>query len=157
MIGTWIGILLLYGSVGIGFVLEVFLGGVPCSLCFLQRGCMLLTALGLYWNLAYGQGSRYYAFALFSSLLGLAASLRHAGLNVCKTPGEGTLYFCSFRIYTWSFLIFFCSLLGIACLLFFQKKTIKSSGRLSVTAAVVFLIVSSICVISILFRRGFNI
>ncbi len=151
-----IGILILSLCVGCGLFIETVLLKPPCILCFLQRSCMILIALGLYWNIAYGNRVKHYGFSLLAALLGLACSLRHMALNVCKPVGESSIYFCSYRVYTWSFSIFFASLLSLSLLLFFYKECPPLSRKVSLTFKGLLGLVLLFCIISVLYRRGFG-
>ncbi|MBS0628409.1 MAG: disulfide bond formation protein B [Verrucomicrobia bacterium] len=151
-----LGIFFLCLAVGCGLFIEFFYLQKPCSLCFLQRASMLMVALGLYWNLVYGTYARYYAFSFLSALLGLSCSLRHMGLNVCKPIGVDTFFFCSYRIYTWSFLVFFASLVCLSCLLFFYKQTAPISRKWQHIVGGVLGVLLVFCITSILYHRGFS-
>lgn len=150
-----LGVFALCIAVGCGLFIEFFYSQKPCSLCFLQRASMFLVALGLYWNLVYGTQVRYYAFSLLSALLGLSCSLRHMGLNVCKPVGIDTFFFCSYRIYTWSFLVFFLSLFCLAVLLFCYKQTVSISRKWQYIVGGLLGALLISCIISILHHRGF--
>jgi hypothetical protein len=121
-----LAICLLSFSMSMGFFIEFYQGQVPCTLCFLQRLCMMGTAFSLYLNLAWGACKRFYGFALVWALLGLSVSLRHIALNVCKPVPSDAFFFGPYRLYTWSFLVFFFSILGIAALLCINTKEVES-------------------------------
>lgn len=122
-----VAICVLCFSMSMGFFMEFCEGQVPCTLCFLQRICMMGTAFSLYLNLLYGVCKRYYGFALIWALLGLSVALRHIALNVCKPVPSDAFFFGPYRLYTWSFLVFFLSIFGIAALLCFNTKESDSS------------------------------
>lgn len=149
-----IGLLLLLGSVGCGLFIEFWFLEEPCFLCFLQRASMLMIAVGLYWNLIYGVTIRHYAFSLLAALLGLSCSLRHMALNVCKPLSDTTFFFFSYRIYTWSFLVFFLSLISLSVLLFFYKITPPVSVRMQNIMRALFLAEVTLCLVSILYHKG---
>jgi len=109
-------------SMGFGFFIEFFFKEIPCSLCFLQRVCMMGIAFSLYLNILFGVKSKYYGFSLIWALLGMACSLRHIALNICKPVPPQAFLFGSYRLYTWSFITFFLSILGVALLLCIDKK-----------------------------------
>lgn len=156
---NFIGVLGLCLSVCFGFFVEFFYQEKPCPLCFLQRGMMMGAALGLYLNLAKGIRIKHYALSLLWVLLGFSCSLRHMALNVCKKLDVPPFLFLSYRIYTWSFIVFFLAFSGIICLLFLykplEKKEKGSGGILKLVAAGVLLATLSFAVFSILLRRGF--
>jgi disulfide bond formation protein DsbB len=124
-----IGVIGMCAAVCFGMYIEIFLKQTPCILCFLQRSSMLMVALGLYWNIAYGVHARHYAFSLLGTILGLACVLRHMALNVCKPVGPDTFFFGCCRIYSWSFIVFYLALVGISILLFFYKPGVRASSR----------------------------
>lgn len=117
-----LAVCLLSFSMSMGFFVEFYQGQVPCTLCFLQRLCMMGTAFSLYLNLLWGVSKRFYGFALIWALLGLSVSLRHIALNVCKPVPSDAFFFGAYRLYTWSFLVFFFSIFGIAALLCINTK-----------------------------------
>lgn len=118
----FLGVLGLVISLFFGFFIEHFYGQVPCSLCFLQRAAMLGIGMGLYFNIRYGIRLQNYAISLFWALFGEAAALRHMALNICEVPTEAPFFFWSYRIYTWSFMIFFLSILGIGLMILLHSK-----------------------------------
>lgn len=149
--GNVIGILGLGIAVGIGLWIEFWHGQKPCPLCYLQRVAMMGIALSLYWNLAFSFKIHHYASALFWNLFGMLVALRHLAINVCKEPKATSFFFFSLRIYTWSFMVFSLSLLGICSLLFLYKSSeerASSCVRLVVGGAL--LIILSVCAYSAL-------
>jgi disulfide bond formation protein DsbB len=109
-----------------GFFMEFYEGQLPCTLCFLQRICMMGVAFSLYLNLLFGLCKKYYGFALIWALLGLCVALRHIALNVCNPIPSDAFFFGPYRLYTWSFLVFFLSIFGIAVLLCLNTKESQS-------------------------------
>ena len=149
-----LGVIAISLAIGCGIFIEFCCLQDPCVLCFLQRAAMLMIAMGLYWNLLYGIRIRHYAYSLLAALLGLSCSLRHMGLNVCK-PVEGTPFlFFSYRIYTWSFLVFFSSLVSLSFLLFFYKVTSPSSRGVQNIMGGLLLTMLTLCLFSILYHKG---
>ncbi len=149
-----LGIVAISMAIGCGIFIEFWCLQDPCFLCFLQRGAMLMVALGLYWNLLYGIRIRHYAYSLLAALLGLSCSLRHMALNVCYPVEVSTFFFCSYRIYTWSFLVFFSSLISVSFLLFFYKVTSPSSLRVQNIVGGLLVTVLTLCLFSILYHKG---
>ena len=145
----------------LGFFIEFFENQIPCVLCFLQRIIMMGIAFSLYLNLLNGIRPRYYGFALIWSLLGITCALRHIAINVCKEVPIGAYSFGPYRLYTWSFLIFFFSILGIAVLLCVDKKThvfpIKPKKDFLVyTAATLLLTMLTIGLFSVIQKHGWG-
>ncbi len=156
---NFVGISLLCACMGIGFFMEFGMNQIPCKLCFLQRICMLSLGFSLYLNLLLGIQSRHYGFALIWALLGVSCSLRQIALCICKPVDENALLFASHRMPTWSFLIFFSSILGIALLLCLNKKpsllSLKpNKGPMIYTAAGLLIGMLSIGFVSVLMRKG---
>jgi len=118
-----VAIVILCFSMGFGFFVEFCEGQTPCILCFLQRIIIMGMAISLYLNLLIGVKARHYGFALIWSLAGLACSLRHMAINICKEVPFGAYLFGPYRLYTWSFLLFFFSIFALALLLCIDKKT----------------------------------
>lgn len=150
-----LAIIMLSLAIGCGICIEICCLQEPCVLCFLQRSAMLLIAVGLYWNLVYGVNIKHYGFSLLSALLGLACSLRHMALNVCKPVEATTFLFFSYRIYTWSFIIFFSSLICLSFLIFFYKTTSPSSIKTQNRMGLVLMIISTLCLVSVLYHKGY--
>jgi disulfide bond formation protein DsbB len=117
-------------AIAISLWIEFCCDRLPCVLCFLQRAGMVGSALSFYWNLRFGVHLWHYASAMLWSLFGLSVALRHILLNVCDAPLDDAFYFFSLRVYTWSFLVFFSSLLGTALLLFLYKPSTESASKL---------------------------
>lgn len=89
----------------------------PCPLCELQRLAMIATSIGAMLNLRYGLKRMHYSIGIFGCLFGTAVSLRQISLHICpKFPTFGTRIL-GYELYTWSFVVFYCSLLGVAILL----------------------------------------
>lgn len=156
---NFIGIFLLCICMGIGFFIEFGMGRIPCKLCLLQRICMMGVGFCLYLNLLLGILSRHYGFALIWALLGISCSLRQIALCVCKPVDENALLFASHRIPTWSFLIFFFSIFGVALLLCLNKKPALLSlkpnkGPVIYTAAGLLLATLAIGFVSVLMRKS---
>ena len=157
---NFVGIFLLCICMGFGFFMEFWVGEIPCKLCFLQRIAMLGLGFSLYLNLLLGLQSRHYGFALIWALLGISCSLRQIALCVCKPLAPDAVLFASHRLPTWSFLIFFFSILGIALLLCLNKKpsllSIKpAKDPLLYTSAGLLLVMLTIGLVSVLMRKGF--
>lgn len=94
----------------------------PCPLCYLQRLGMLGVCFGALLNLRFGVNPIHYGVILFSSFFGGFVALRQISLHVC--PGFHTfgVPVLGLSLYTWSFLIFVCSILATAILLCLYKK-----------------------------------
>ncbi len=147
-------------SMGIGFFIEFWEKQTPCILCLIQRIIMIGIAFSLYLNIVFGVRVRYYGFALIWSLLGLACSLRHIAINLCKEVPVGAYLFGPYRVYTWSFLIFFFSIFGIALLLCLNRKPQKGSllakkDAIVYVAASLLLVMLLIGLFAIIQKHGF--
>ncbi|MES2199390.1 MAG: disulfide bond formation protein B [Chlamydiota bacterium] len=149
-----LGIIGISIAIGCGIYIELCCLQEPCFLCFLQRASMLMVALGLYWNLMYGIRVRHYAFSLLAALVGLSCSLRHMGLNVCKAVKVTTFFFFSYRMYTWSFLVFFSALISLSFLLFFYKPKPPASSKIQNITGGLLLVMGILCLASILYHKG---
>lgn len=114
--------LILFGAFGV----QIFAHETPCPLCFLQRLGMLGVACGAALNIRFGIHPAHYGLAMLSSALGGFIALRQIALHVC--PGFPTfgVPFFGLSLYTWSFLVFACSVVYIALLmLIFGTKADK--------------------------------
>jgi disulfide bond formation protein DsbB len=91
----------------------------PCPLCMLQRVAMLGVAIGALFNLKFGIHASHYGLSLLSSLVGGTVALRQISLHVCPgMPGFG-IPVLGLSLYTWSFIVFACSILSVALLMVF--------------------------------------
>lgn len=122
LVCIWLLCLVLMG----GFYFEFVLCYVPCPLCFHQRLGMIGIASGLFLNVHFAVHPRNYAIALLFSCFGMGTALRHIALNVCSSSTMQGHMFGPYHLYTWSFLVFFCSILGSGLFLFFYKPEISS-------------------------------
>jgi disulfide bond formation protein DsbB len=150
--GVFVGILLLCVAVGVGLWIEFCCCQIPCPLCYLQRAAMVGVGVSLFGNLASSVQVKYFALALLWNIFGLFFALRHIAINVCHLPRETSFYFLSWRIYTWSFCIFCCSLLGICLLLFLYKPMEKAPFFPRAVCAFCLLAVLAGCAYSALLR-----
>lgn len=108
------------------FVIEYGFHETPCPLCLLQRLSMIGVTTGALLNLKFGVHVRHYAISYFSAILGASISIRQITLHIC--PGEppfGEAVF-GLSLYTWAFLVFVCTILGISLLLFLYDPSKKS-------------------------------
>jgi len=90
----------------------------PCPLCMLQRLGMVAAAAALLLNVRFGIKMSHYGLALISCIVGGTVALRQISLHVC--PGMPAFGFpvLGLSLYTWSFIVFVCTALAIAGLLF---------------------------------------
>ncbi|MFN4173980.1 MAG: disulfide bond formation protein B [Parachlamydiaceae bacterium] len=104
------------------FGVQIFLGEMPCPLCYLQRAGMIGVAFSLCLNLKFGIRPQHYGLALLFILFGGAVALRQIALHVCpEFPKFGEPVF-GISLYTWSFFVFVCSILAIALMLLLYRK-----------------------------------
>ena len=124
-----LSILILSGVLIGAFVIEYGYHENPCPLCFLQRLFMIGVASGELLNLKFGIRMRHYAISFFSAVLGAGVSIRQITVHIC--PGEpsfGSPIF-GLSLYTWAFLVFVCSILGMSLLLFFYSPKENATPR----------------------------
>ena len=126
------------------FFVQFGLGDAPCTLCLLQRCCMILAALGPTWIIATATGtpasplenlSRGFGISVIASVLGLTISARQILMHIAPgDPGSGIPIF-GYHLTTWSFIIFWVILLISGTTLLFSRSlapTAKSQlGRYS--------------------------
>lgn len=84
----------------------------PCPLCLMQRLAMLGIGSCALLNLRYGIQAKHYGMAIFFALLG-----HYIGLHLRPV---GT-FFLGLSLPTWSSIVFSCSLIASAVLLFFFR------------------------------------
>ncbi len=90
----------------------------PCPLCLLQRAGMIGVAIGALLNLWFGVHMAHYGLCLLSALTGGFVALRQISLHVCPGMSPFGLPVLGLSLYTWSFFVFVCVVLGVAVLLF---------------------------------------
>jgi len=105
---------ILLGAFGVQFIMHE----EPCPLCMLQRLGMIGVASGALLNLWFGVRMSHYGLCLLSALMGGFVALRQISLHVCPGLPAFGLPVLGLSLYTWSFIVFVCVVLGIACLLF---------------------------------------
>ena len=104
------------------FSIQLFLHEQPCPLCFLQRLGMLGVGSGALMNLRFGPHKRYYGLSLLAAFFGGFVALRQMALHACPGTKPFGVPFWGLSLYTWSFLIFACSVLFISIMLIFFKE-----------------------------------
>jgi len=132
-----LGLLGLTAVLLIGFVLQFALNELPCPLCLLQRVGFAMVMFGFLLNVKYGPEQRHYGVILLGALFGAATALRQISLHVIPgTPGYGSPIF-GMHYYTWAFVLFGATVLGVALLLILwneewnsQSFTMSGFGRL---------------------------
>lgn len=111
-------ILIIIGVLLSAYVVELFWHEVPCPLCMLQRLCMIGAAIGCLLNVRFGIHTSHYGLTLLSSLTGGTVALRQISLHVCPGFPEFGFPVLGLSLYTWSFIVFACTVLAVAGLLF---------------------------------------
>lgn len=110
-----------------GFWVQIFDKEIPCPLCMLQRIGMISVASAALLNLTCGVKTGHYSLALLSCLFGASVSLRQIALHVCpQFDTFGTPVF-GLSLFTWAFIVFCCSIVAVAFLMFFYDP--KESSR----------------------------
>ena len=112
------------------FYVQFGLGDSPCTLCLLQRICMILAALGPTWIIATATRtpvrplenlSRGFGISIVASVLGLAIATRQILIHIAPDdPGFGIPVF-GYHLYTWAFIIFWVILLISGTTLLFSR------------------------------------
>ena len=117
--------LVLFGAFGMQYIFNE----APCPLCLLQRLGMLGVGVGALMNLRYGIQRKHYGISMLAAFFGGFVALRQILLHVCPGAPKFGMPFLGLSLYTWSFLIFVCSILLVAILMivFKEKAPVKSS------------------------------
>lgn len=104
------------------FAIQFFKHEIPCPLCYLQRLGMIGVAAGALMNVKFGPHKGHYGLSLLAACFGGFVALRQIALHVC--PGTPTFGhpFWGLSLYTWSFIVFICSIAYIAFLLLIFDK-----------------------------------
>jgi disulfide bond formation protein DsbB len=131
----------------------------PCPLCLLQRLGMIGVATGAFLNLRFGIRPVFYGISILSALGGGAVSIRQILLHVCPgSPTFGTPVF-GLGLYTWAFLAFAASLLGISFLLMMYHPTFKAAkmNLLEKFAAFLLILITFSNMITTFLECGFGV
>jgi disulfide bond formation protein DsbB len=138
---------LIVGPIGIAvFVLAFVHGDSPCVLCWAQRTGMILIALTGLFILRFGPRPRYMGLAILISAYGVYMGARHSALHLGRDIGQGfSIEILGAHTYTWSALIFWCSLVLMGALLFLLRDgeargAVRELGALGRAAMVLFLV-----------------
>lgn len=89
----------------------------PCTYCFLQRAAMLGVALSFLLGLRYGLFRIYYICAYISAFIGAGVTLYQILLGVCDDNPGYTFPILGLELYSWSFIIFICCIVGTTVLM----------------------------------------
>lgn len=133
----------------------------PCPLCMLQRLGMIGVATGALLNLRFGVQMSHYGLALLSALMGGFVALRQISLHVCPGFPEFGFPVLGLSLYTWSFIVFVCSVLMIALLLFLYNPTesgqeLKPMNGWSIFALTLILLIALANIVTTYLQCGFG-
>lgn len=106
-----------------GYEQQFFRHEEPCPLCVLQRLAMIGISIGFLLNLKFGIQMQHYAFSLLSALFGQCVSLRQITLHICPNFPPFGYTILGLSLFTWAFIVFCCSILGIIILLFLYSSS----------------------------------
>lgn len=124
--GNWLGAMAVTGVLLAAFVLQFAQHELPCPLCMLQRIALVLCGFGFLLNLRYGSQPAHYGVTLVSALFGLAVAGRQVLLHIVPgDPGYGPP-FLGLHLYTWTFVFFVATILGVAVLLLLSSREPES-------------------------------
>jgi disulfide bond formation protein DsbB len=99
------------------FVLGFLHGDSPCILCWAQRTGMILMAVTGLFILRYGPCPRYIGLAVLIASWGVYMGIRQTALHVARDVGQGfSLSILGAHTYTWSFFIFWTTLVLVGAL-----------------------------------------
>ena len=93
----------------------------PCPLCFLQRLMMIGVGMGFMLNIYHGIRVSHYDVSYFSAIIGAATSMRQILLHICPNQKAFGLPVFGLSLYSWAFLVFVCTIIGISVLLMFYR------------------------------------
>lgn len=122
-LGNLLGALGLVAILAVAFYLQFRFGDLPCPLCLLQRVAFVLCGFGFLLNLRFGAQPLHYGIVLLSALFGLAVAGRQILLHVAPGSGAYGSPVLGFHYYTWAFLLFAATVLGVALLLILSGDT----------------------------------
>lgn len=136
-------ILILSGVLLSAFYVQFVYNEKPCPLCMLQRLGMIGVAVGALLNLRFGIRPQHYAVMILSTIVGSIIALRHILFHICSdSPLPDHLPVLGFHLYTWSFIVFTCSLITITVLLFLYTPVDRlKEKRLDVLSNIAFAVI----------------
>lgn len=112
-----LGLLAVTGVLIFALYDQFYYRDLPCPLCLLQRVGFVALMYGFLLNIIYGLKPHHYGVILLAAFFGGAVALRQISLHVIPgTPGYGDLFW-GFHYYTWAFIAFSLSALGVSFLL----------------------------------------
>ena len=156
-----LAILTIIGVLTSAFGVQFLLHEEPCPLCLLQRLGMLGVVCSLLLNVRFSIHASHYGLALLSSLVGGTVALRQITLHVCPGTVEFGVPVLGLSLYTWSFLVFASTVLGVALLLLIfdgskREEPLKPFSKLTVLTFIASTLVLVINIIATFFQCGFG-
>ncbi|OBU16751.1 hypothetical protein AYY19_14955 [Photobacterium aquimaris] len=111
-----------------GSIIQLVFKELPCPLCLLQRIGFMMVMFGFMLNVRYGPQQPHYGIILFGALFGATAALRQVALHLLPDdPGYGSPLL-GMHYYTWAFVIFVMTIIGVAVLLSLWRQPITTSN-----------------------------
>jgi len=107
----------------IAFGLQFGLKELPCPLCNLQRVAFVLCGFGFLLNLRFGVQPLHYGLTLLGALFGLVASGFQALQYVAPGTAAHGAPVLGLHLYTWSLILFFAVIAGVAALMIFSGRS----------------------------------
>lgn len=153
--------IVLAGVILSAYYIQFFKHEDPCPLCMLQRLAMIGVAIGPLLNLRFGISTAHYGISLISAVFGKAVALRQICLHICPDfPAFGIPIF-GFSLYTWSFIVFGCSIFTIAIMLILHRPSVdflekRKVGLLGILAFTLIFIVAFADIITTLQQCGLS-
>jgi disulfide bond formation protein DsbB len=117
-----------FGTAGIAVILLVAFGlqfglkELPCPLCNLQRVAFVLCGFGFLLNLRFGTQPLHYGLILLGALFGLVVSGRQVLLFILPGAGAYGSPVLGLHLYSWSVILFFAVIAGVALLMVFSGR-----------------------------------
>lgn len=134
---------LILASVLLGaLIIQYFKHEQPCPLCFLQRLSMLGVGACVLLNARFAPRKRHYGFAMFFAILGSFIALRQIALHVCPSFPTFGLPFWGLSLYTWSFIVFVCTICYNALLLVIFDRDYSPSHEMGAPAHLAFFLLT---------------
>lgn len=155
-------VLIICGVLLSAFGVQFIWNEQPCPLCMLQRLGMIGVAAGCVLNIIFGIRMSHYGLILLSSLYGGTVALRQISLHVCPGFSEFGFPVLGLSLYTWSFLVFVCTVLAVALLLFLydpresgdRPESVNTLGKVAV-GAILFVTLTN--VVTTFLHCGFSV
>lgn len=125
-------ILILSGLLVVAFYFQFVEKEEPCPLCLLQRMAIIGILFGLCLNSLYTLRAKHFAVVIIAALIGVLFATRQVLLHITMGSGAYGSAVFGLHMYTWSDIVFFCSIFCAACFILFLSDMLPQSATSSI-------------------------